>query len=964
MSNFTVQSNDGTVVEVISAQPSVFEVSGSPGAVGPQGPQGTVGPTGPQGAQGPQGEPGEIGPEGPEGEPGVGVPSGGSIKQVLTKIGGDDYETGWANILAGAEYVIAASDATLEEQNMANVVCDGTDDDVEIQAALDTYQYVRLSGGNFYLGNPIQLEGVGTVSSPNRSLRGMGVENTQVHANADTNGVEISECAKVYFGHMTIWVSGTGNGVASFAGTGATKRAFWQSHIEFVQVLGDFSAHSGWAFDFKNPFRSMFNNLTGNGIGNGLRVRATSSAFNPGNCTFINCFMENFTPDGVGYSIVSPDDGGNMNILTFIECDCQDTATSTASIGWHFQGSTTSYWRSKDIRILHTNTEAYNTAFKFEDTEIVDLVANYVSIEGDGTVFDVDADSKGLLLSVRNLNVGAGQTIEVLTDLNTNTDYPNILHDCGGYNDTGGEITITTSVATVIRDMSKNGAGTFPAEWTAALPRKLLRDIDIATGTITPRADDIDLSGGSDGDVLTVQSDGSLALEAPTGGGGGVDTANSPNANEMARFTDADTIEGLTYAETRTALGLVIGTNVQAWSANLDEYAAVNPSAFALTILDDADAAAVRATLGLTIGTHVQAYDADLTTWAGLTPSANAQSLVTAADYAAMRALLDLEAGIDFLSPSAIAAAYQPLDADLTTIAGLTPTTNNFMVASGSAWASRTPTQAIAHLGLDADLATFALPASTTISAFGATLVDDADAAAARTTLGLVIGTNVQAYDADLATWAGLTPSANAQSLVTAADYAAMRALLDLEAGTDFLSPAAIAAAYQPLDADLTTLAGLTATTDNFIVSVASAWASRTPAQVKTTLSLNNVDNTSNATERAATATLTNKRITKRVGTTTSSATPTINTDNVDMYTLTAQTADITSFTTNLSGTPTDGQTLWIAITGTGARAITWGSSFEASTVALPTTTVSTNRLDVGFVWNAATSKWRCVAVA
>jgi hypothetical protein len=114
----------------------------------------------------------------------------------------------------------------------------------------------------------------------------------------------------------------------------------------------------------------------------------------------------------------------------------------------------------------------------------------------------------------------------------------------------------------------------------------------------------------------------------------------------------------------------------------------------------------------------------------------------------------------------------------------------------------------------------------------------------------------------------------------------------------------------------------------------------------------------------AATQTLTNKRITKRTGTTTSSATPTINTDNIDFYSLTAQAVDITSFTTNLSGTPTEGQTLWIAITGTAARAITWGASFEASTVPLPTTTVSTNRLDIGFVWNTVTSKWRCVATA
>lgn len=114
----------------------------------------------------------------------------------------------------------------------------------------------------------------------------------------------------------------------------------------------------------------------------------------------------------------------------------------------------------------------------------------------------------------------------------------------------------------------------------------------------------------------------------------------------------------------------------------------------------------------------------------------------------------------------------------------------------------------------------------------------------------------------------------------------------------------------------------------------------------------------------SSTSTLTNKRVTPRTGTTTSSATPTINTDNVDFYSLTAQTADITSFTTNLSGTPTEGQKLWIAITGTAARAITWGASFEASTVALPTTTVTTNRLDVGFVWNTVTSKWRCMASA
>lgn len=116
----------------------------------------------------------------------------------------------------------------------------------------------------------------------------------------------------------------------------------------------------------------------------------------------------------------------------------------------------------------------------------------------------------------------------------------------------------------------------------------------------------------------------------------------------------------------------------------------------------------------------------------------------------------------------------------------------------------------------------------------------------------------------------------------------------------------------------------------------------------------------------AGTETFTNKRITKRVSALSAgSATPAINTDTTDVVHITAQSAAITSFTTNLTGTPVDGDTLRISITDNGtARAITWGASFEASTVALPTTTVINARLDVGFFWNTATSKWRCVAVA
>ena len=110
------------------------------------------------------------------------------------------------------------------------------------------------------------------------------------------------------------------------------------------------------------------------------------------------------------------------------------------------------------------------------------------------------------------------------------------------------------------------------------------------------------------------------------------------------------------------------------------------------------------------------------------------------------------------------------------------------------------------------------------------------------------------------------------------------------------------------------------------------------------------------------TQTLTNKRFTRRVTTITSSATPTINTDNCDCVTITALGEAITSMTTNLSGTPTNFQSLIFRILddGTG-RAITWGASFQAMGVALPTTTTASKVLTVGFLYDSVDEKWGCV---
>lgn len=106
------------------------------------------------------------------------------------------------------------------------------------------------------------------------------------------------------------------------------------------------------------------------------------------------------------------------------------------------------------------------------------------------------------------------------------------------------------------------------------------------------------------------------------------------------------------------------------------------------------------------------------------------------------------------------------------------------------------------------------------------------------------------------------------------------------------------------------------------------------------------------------TVTLTNKRITKRIGTVTSSATPTPDGDNNDEFTVTALAANATVAAP--TGTPTDGQSLLIRIKDNAtARTLAWNAIYRAGTdLALPTTTVISKTQYLQFAYNAADSKW------
>jgi len=97
--------------------------------------------------------------------------------------------------------------------------------------------------------------------------------------------------------------------------------------------------------------------------------------------------------------------------------------------------------------------------------------------------------------------------------------------------------------------------------------------------------------------------------------------------------------------------------------------------------------------------------------------------------------------------------------------------------------------------------------------------------------------------------------------------------------------------------------------------------------------------------------------------------TVTPNADTDDMVDITAATGAFTMAdpsATGGAGFPFNGQKLIIRIKADGAYAITWGAGYVAGGVALPTPTVTSKILTIGFIYNTANSlnKWQCVASA
>lgn len=475
-----------------------------------------------------------------------------------------------------ARYV-AASTAPAREKSRADWVCDGTADDVQIQAAIDAVKAagggeVFLSQGTFNLAAQLRLEGSDDVDvEVDITVRGAGKRSTTLAVGSGlASGMHLTKVIRAKLEDFGLTVAGASHGISSDSTHSGTSghRSFWHSTFRNLQVNGPFNGtHTGWGLHLGSPFRSVFENIELAGIGNGMRMFSENAAFNPGDCQATRMFVDTSGNNRVAYQVESTTAEGVMNQIEFSMCEAINSGTGSTGIlisgtgpvsHCHFRGiNLEQFDKLVDVQRGHGNT------FRL----------NYVELRAANALTAVTFGANAYNNSVLSLGALYSANTHVLyADGNTSIpNQPNRIENVRIYADTGAVIsgTANTSGTTVRRGIVGSGPGTISVlvPHGANIPTSIITLTDaatIATNASYGSHFRVSMAGNRTLGVPTLPTDGQRGLWEVTASGGARTLTLAGGAGGFAFGSDITALSATVSGKT-DYIGAVYNASANVW---------------------------------------------------------------------------------------------------------------------------------------------------------------------------------------------------------------------------------------------------------------------------------------------------------------------------------------------------------------------------------------------------------------
>lgn len=439
----------------------------------------------------------------------------GTNGQVLTADSTQATGLRWATASAGtasqpSTLIVAANGSGVT----GNYQCDGTADDVEINAALTALRAgtggrVLLTAGTYNLAAPINLDGFDNVDTEqDLYLVGQGMKNTTLTvASGIAAGIRLRNCVRAHVWDLGLVIAGATDGiqtVASVAPAGGNRSA-WLSTITRVQVRGPFNGtDTGWAMDLDNIFRSTIAEIEINGTTNGIRFYNSNAAFNAGDLFVARIFVDLGTGGNNGAAYAFESAAGNMNQIFLASCHSIGNPARTGTVAWKFSGA----GNTSHIRGHNLNVEQFVKTAEISANSS-DVVLDFVHVTQKTGSTLVDAAGYGNRVSCGLVYVEPGGTCTVVNDTNGYGDKPNIYSNLSGYVDTGGTATANLGTYGILRDSMWDGD-------SATIAGSLRRRPTINPHRIITLTDQAILAiDAALGDVFRVTAAGNRTIGAP-----------------------------------------------------------------------------------------------------------------------------------------------------------------------------------------------------------------------------------------------------------------------------------------------------------------------------------------------------------------------------------------------------------------------------------------------------------------